>query len=116
MNADGAVPESELQQNLHDPFCRASVPAVRNPALLPRTGHHVAERRTQKVGIFTDEHVASYLYRLDMFRITVQRYTGDIVESRFLGDIPRIGDDSPCMCRKISKFKIPERFDNVKTR
>ena len=99
-----------FQENLDNALCRTTIPTLGNSTLLPPSGDHVFKGTTEQVGIFTDKDIASHLYRLNMFRITVQRYTGDIVESRFLGDIPRIGDDSPCMCRKISKFKITQWF------
>ena len=103
-----------FQENLDNALCRTTIPTLGNSTLLPPSGDHVFEGTTEQVGIFADKDIASHLYRLNMFRITVQRNTGHAVEGSFLGYVPGIGYDTSCMGRKTGKIKIAKRFDNMK--
>ena len=83
-----------LHKRLHDSLSRATVPTLRNAAMLPLAVNHACEFLTKAHGILAHKHVGTNLHGLDMLGVAVERDAGHGVERCLLGHIARVGDDA----------------------
>lgn len=95
-----------VNDSLDDAFSHATVPPLGNSTLLPLAADHLPCGLGKFVCILAYENIGSYLHRLDVLGVAVQRDARHLVERCFLSHITAVGDNAEGMLGEIGEGQI----------